>query len=177
MTLPVETQLAIGYALLLAAVAAALEWAARGVHRRAGQFETAGFVYHAQRDRWQCPAGQHLHRHSADLHQTRVVYRAPAQACNRCPAKPGCTDSDQGRTLIMRPDLWVSSAMARFHRGLSLALLLLANALLALEAVRLSTGGVHAPSRSALWLVAALAMVYALITAALARRFFRPAAC
>lgn len=113
MTVPLETLLAAGYALLLAAAAAGLEWTARRVHQRSEEFKTAGFNYDRERDAWRCPTGEHLHKHSVDHHRARVIYRAPAQACNRCPIKAQCTDSEEGRTLEIAPDAWVESTMAR----------------------------------------------------------------
>lgn len=123
--------LALGYAALLAASAAALEWAAARVHRRADAFRTAGFRYEAEHDRWRCPSDNLLHRREADHHRVRVVYRASAHVCNGCALKPQCTDSDQGRELVVEPGAWVESTMARFHRGVSLTLLLLAELVLA----------------------------------------------
>ncbi|MGH9417422.1 MAG: transposase [Terriglobales bacterium] len=169
--MPLETILAAGYALLLAAVATALEWAARRVHRRSKRLNTAGFRYRKDLDLWQCPTGQHLHRHGAGL-QGRVVYRAPAPACNRCHAKASCTDSDQGRTLEIQPDAWVNTTMARFHRGLSLALLLLAELMLGVESVRI--WGAPRPSHSAAWLLAALMLLVGVVTLRLAQHFFAP---
>ena len=37
-----------------------------------------------------------------------------------------CTDSDTGRELSVSMDPWLSSAIGRFHRVMSLALLVLA---------------------------------------------------
>lgn len=130
MRLPSESELAAGYALLLTAIAGGLEWTARRVHRRAETMRTAGFVYHAELDRWRCPAGQHLHR-AASEHIDLRVYQATATTCNHCALKPACTDSDSGRTLEIQPGAWVGSTTARFHRGLSVALLLLAELILA----------------------------------------------
>jgi len=136
-----EVLMASGYALFLAAVAAVLEWLARHSHRRSEQMRVAGFQYHGEFDLWECPTGQHLRRHSAD-HQRRIVrYRAPAHACNACHAKIDCTDSEDGREIEHRPDSWLQSELRRFHRGISLALLLLAGLILAAEVVQYN----HAP--------------------------------
>src|SRR5512146_278409 len=131
-----EALMAGGYALFLAAVAAVLEWLARHSHRRSEQMRVAGFKYHQEFDRWICPTGQHLHRHSTDHHRQIVRYRAPGHVCNCCHKKPDCTDSEDGREIAHRPDSWVESELRRFHRGISLALLLLAGLILAAEVVR-----------------------------------------
>ncbi|MGH9417152.1 MAG: hypothetical protein ACRD01_11040 [Terriglobales bacterium] len=81
-------------------------------------------------DRAACPSGSLLHRHAADQQGRRIIYRAPAQTCNGCALKPQCTDSHEGRSREVQPDPWVGSTMARFHRGLSLMLLLLAELVL-----------------------------------------------
>jgi hypothetical protein len=73
-------------------------------------------------------------------HQRRVTtYRAPASACNSCSLKLNCTDSKEGRLLERRLDTWIESELRHFHRGISLALLLLATVILLGESVRFST--------------------------------------
>ncbi len=132
----VEVLLAASYAAFLVLVAAGLEALARNSHRRAEQFQLAGFRYRPELDLWDCPAGHQLTRSETD-HQRRIVrYRAPSPICNRCPAKPSCTDSSEGRQIEQHLESWFSSEIRRFHRGLSLALLLLAASLLAVETVR-----------------------------------------
>lgn len=125
-----------GYAVLLMGVAATLELVARHSHRLSEQFHVAGFTYHPQLDAWKCPTGQHLERRESDYGRRLVVYQAPAHACNVCHCKTNCTDSDDGRRIEQRLDSWLRSEIRRFHRGLSLVLLLLAALILAAE-----TGG------------------------------------
>ena len=79
-------------------------------------------------------------------------YRAPAHACNACALKPLCTDSPHGREIEHQPNAWLQSELARFHRGMSLTLLLLATSWLVAEMFRhrqpselLLLGGVLAP--------------------------------
>jgi hypothetical protein len=167
--MPFDSLPAIGYVTLLAAVAAALEWTARRVHRRSEAFHTASFNYHADRDLWRCPSGEHLHRQSVG-HARARVYRAPAHVCNRCALKSQCTDSDRGRMLEIQPDAWVNSTMARFHRGLSLVLLLLGELVLAVEFVRASAAS-PAPNRHVVWLLGALMLILGAIVVRLSRRF------
>jgi hypothetical protein len=131
-----EVLMAAGYSLFLAAVAALLEWLARHSHRRSEQMRVTGFRYRHEFDLWECPTGQPLRRHSTD-HQRQIVrYRAPAHACNCCHKKPDCTDSDKGREIERRVNSWIESEIRRFHRGISLALLLLAGMILVAELVR-----------------------------------------
>jgi hypothetical protein len=131
-----EALLVAGYAVLLVGIAGGLETVARFAFRRADRYHAAGFTYRRSLDAWECPQGERLHRQGVD-HARRVVqYRAPAHACNRCPVKPLCTDSANGRVLEHHLESWLESEIGRFHRGLSLALLALAGLILVLEVSR-----------------------------------------
>lgn len=131
-----EVLLAAGYALLLILIAAGLELLARFSHRRSLQYQTAGFTYHHQVDAWKCPVGQELRRIETD-HARRVArYRAPAHACNACGIKSQCTDSHQGREVERPLDARLAAEVSRFHRGLSLTLMLLATLILLAEILR-----------------------------------------
>ena len=134
--LHIEVILALTYALFLMAVAFVLERLARRSQKRAEGYRNSGFVYFHELDSWECPAGHQLvHLHTD--HQRRVTsYRAPASACNSCSLKLNCTDSDEGRVLERRLDTWVESELRRFHRGISLTLLVLATTILLVEAFR-----------------------------------------
>lgn len=129
----IEVLLAGGYALLLVGVALILELVARHAHHRSEHFRNSGFTYKKQLDVWQCPTGHHLTREQTDFERKIAQYRAPAHKCNVCHCKPDCTDSDDGRVLESRLDAWLQSELNRFHRGISLALLLLAVLILAAE--------------------------------------------
>jgi hypothetical protein len=128
-----EVLLAIGYAAFLGGVAAILELLARHTHRRAERYRIVGFKYHRYLDVWECPTGQHLHRHKVPPEHRIVRYRAPAHVCNACGLKHRCTTSDEGREIAQSTLLWLETEVGRFHRGLSLALLLLAQFILGLE--------------------------------------------
>lgn len=128
-----EVLIAEGYSLFLVAVAAVLEWLARHSHRRSEQMRVNGFKFHQELDHWECPTGNLLHRHSVDQQRNIVRYRAPAHICNCCHKKTDCTDSDEGREIEHRVNSWVQSEIRRFHRGISLALLLLAALILAFQ--------------------------------------------
>jgi len=73
--------------------------------------------------------------------QGQVLYRAPAAACNACPSKSACTDSGQGREIERSSLSELEHGIARFHRAVSLTLLVLASLILAVELVR--TGGLY----------------------------------
>lgn len=135
-SLHIEVLLACGYAAFLIAVAGCLEVAARHTHRRSERMRVAGFRYDANLDLWTCPNDQKLVRAEADYRRRVIVYRAPAHSCNQCPIKDRCTDSDEGRSIEHAPDSWLESELRRFHRGISLALFLLALVILIAELFR-----------------------------------------
>jgi hypothetical protein len=74
-----------------------------------------------------------LTREQTDFERKIALYRAPAHKCNGCHRKKDCTESDDGRLLESRLDAWLQSELNRFHRGISLVLLLLAVLILAAE--------------------------------------------
>lgn len=132
----VEVVLAASYAIFLVAVAFVLELLARHSHKRSERYRNSGFVYFQKLDLWECPAGRQLLRTETDYQHRIAYYRAPADACNACSLKNNCTDSEEGRLLESRLDSWLESELRRFHRGISLALLLLATVILLAETVR-----------------------------------------
>lgn len=128
-----EVLMAAGYALFLVAIAVGLELVARESHKRSEGMQLAGFRYHQEHDAWECPTGQRLGRSLTDNRRKLAVYRASAHVCNCCGIKKHCTDSEDGR-LIERPlDSWLRSEIRLFHRGISLALVLLATLILLVE--------------------------------------------
>jgi hypothetical protein len=157
-----ETWLATGYALLLLVIAAGLEWMGRHSQRRASHYHTAGFRFHKQADHWECPHGARLERAEFDQQLRVIHYRAPAHTCNGCPIKSLCTDSDTGRELSVSMDPWLSSAIGRFHRGMSLALLVLAGCIMTIELWRHG----HGPER---WMLAVAVTVLSLLAFNVAR--------
>jgi len=125
--LSAETIAAAAYATFLVACALGLDSLGRHTHERSGRFRTQGFSYDAGLDLWECPEGEQLRPFAID-HQRRVArYRARPMICNACPAKDGCTDSDQGREIARPLDPWPHSEAGRFHRGISVVLLGLAS--------------------------------------------------
>src|SRR6516162_1496506 len=138
---PLECVLMLGYAVSLVLIAFLLEWVAHHAHRRSLGLRTAGFTYHPERDIWKCPEDQHLLPVFSDSVRRTVIYRAPAAACNACPCKAACTDSCQGREIERSNLSGLEYGMKRFHRALSLTLLVLAGLILVVELVR--TAGVY----------------------------------
>lgn len=132
----IEVLLAVCYAVFLMAIAGVFEVAARYTHYRSARMQVAGFRYDPHLDLWTCPNEQKLLRAEADYRRNVVLYRAASHACNTCPMKTRCTDSDRGRTIELAPDSWLQSELRRFHRGMSLALFALAAMILLIEFFR-----------------------------------------
>lgn len=135
-TIDIEVLLAGVYAVFLLLVAFGLELLARHSHHRSKQMGVAGFRYHRHHDVWECPTGQQLKPISTDHARRLVRYRASAHICNACSIKHLCTDSEEGHEIEHHPDSWLESELARFHRGISLSLLILAELLLIVEMIR-----------------------------------------
>ena len=131
-----EALLAAGYAGFLLAAAAVLEMLSAHTHRRSLRYRTFGFVYDTQNDHWRCPEGEDLWPHELDHERRLVRYRARAHVCNGCLRKDACTDSDEGREIVRPLDPWPHSEAGRFHRVISLLLVVLALLVVAVGAAR-----------------------------------------
>jgi hypothetical protein len=136
MTIHPEVFLAVGYAIFLLGVAIGLDLLARHSYARSERYRTAGFTYHHAHDAWICPEDQLLLRSETDHGRRLIRYRGRPQICNHCPAKTDCTDSDDGREVVLAMDPWPHSEAGRFHRGISLVIVLLAALVLSVEALR-----------------------------------------
>ncbi len=134
----IEFILMLGYAISLALIALLLELVARHAHQRSLSVQTSGFIYHPERDIWRCPEDQHLFPVFSDSAKGTVIYRAPAAACNACRSKAACTDSNKGREIERKNASGLEYGMQRFHRAMSLTLLVLANLILFIEIFRAS---------------------------------------
>jgi hypothetical protein len=132
-----EVVLAGSYAIFFVAVAFALEMVARHSHKRSERYRNSGFVYFHKMDLWECPAGRQLLRSGKDHQRRPVHYRAPAEACNACSLKKKLHG-------FRRRTPRLESELRRFHRGISLVLLLLATIILLAETAQ------HAEPRESL---------------------------
>lgn len=136
MGIHLEVLLAAGYAVFLLGVSLGLDLLARHSYSRSERYRTAGFTYHHKSDAWVCPEGQQLMRSEVDHERRLVRYRGRPQVCNHCPYKTDCTDSEEGREVVRAMDPWPHSEAGRFHRGISLAIALIAALILVAEAIR-----------------------------------------
>jgi hypothetical protein len=132
----IEVFLAAGYAAFLLCVAIGLDLLARHSHARSQGYRTAGFTYHHKHDAWICPEDQILTRSETDHERRLIRFRGRPHICNNCPSKGECTDSHEGREVVLAMDPWPHSEAGRFHRGISLCVALIAALILAAEAIR-----------------------------------------
>jgi hypothetical protein len=130
--LSAATLAAAGYSAFLLAFALGLDALGRHAHTRSDRFRTQGFEYRHELDLWVCPEGEQLRPFAVDHGRRLARYRARPAVCNACPAKDGCTDSEEGREISRPLDPWPHSEAGRFHRGISVALLALASLIAAL---------------------------------------------
>ena len=134
--LPIEVIFMSGYAIMLSLIAWILELAGLHAHRRSTKVSVIGFTYHPEKDVWQCSQDQHLFPVFSDPIKGKVIYRGNAATCNACRSKAACTDSKNGREITREDTGELQFGMQRFHRAISVTLLLLACAILAVESFR-----------------------------------------
>jgi hypothetical protein len=162
--LSAETIAAAAYAGFLVACAFGLDALGRHTHERSGRFRTQGFAYDPDLDLWQCPEGERLRPFAVDHRRRLARYRARPAICNACPAKDGCTDSEEGREVVRPLDPWPHSEAGRFHRGIAVVLL-------ALAAVIALAGLLVAPSLPALALLGSMLAAIILACLRMSRAF------
>jgi hypothetical protein len=138
MTVPVDPEVlqAAGCAVLMMFAAAVLDLFARRTPGPVAAGKAVGFRYRRELNAWQCSEGCFLWLRATDQ-TTRVArYRANADTCNRCAAKPFCTESADGRELVQSLDQLPHADEGQFQRGLSLLVLAIAAAVLLVEPFR-----------------------------------------
>ncbi len=126
MVISPATGFALGYAVVLLAVAYAIDLLARRAATAVTRQRSGGFVYHPDHDAWICPEDQWLWPQSFDPDNRVMRYRGSPTVCNSCPVRDQCTTSDSGREIQRHVDPWPASESARFHRGIACAVSLMA---------------------------------------------------
>lgn len=125
-SMPADVWLALGYGTVLVLVAYGVDALARRAADKVQRDRSGGFVYHQDHDAWLCPQDQWLWPTSYDPGNRVMRYRASPTVCNSCPVKHACTSSASGREVSRAVDTWPASEAARFHRGISCAITVLA---------------------------------------------------
>lgn len=131
-----EAILIAAYAGALAVGAFVLEWLSSHTHKRALKYRTAGFVYQDEHDLWICPEDEYLWPREFDADKRVMRYRAKPHVCNQCTRKNYCTDSNRGREIVRPVDPWPHSEAGRFHRVISVIMVVLSASLLIIGMLR-----------------------------------------
>jgi hypothetical protein len=83
--------------------------------KRTPFFGKQTFTYEAHADRYRCPAGTILPRHTAKHTERVVLYQADAATCNACPMKVKCTESNHGRMITRSVDEHYLEQVRSYH--------------------------------------------------------------
>ncbi len=126
LTLDLGLVLLVVYLCVLWVGGWALEALARVHFQRAQQFAHDGFAYDVELDRYECPQGELLTLQTFDDRNKLAIYKAPASSCNECVLKEFCTPHDHGRHVYRSLAAFHESDVGRFHRWLSLMILVVA---------------------------------------------------
>lgn len=158
-----------GYAVVLLAVAWAIDRLGAGSAVRSARWRTGRFVYHEDHDAWKCHEDQWLWPASFDPDKRVVRYEGQHAICGRCPAKSECSPTPGPREITRAVDPWPHSEAGRFHRGIALVVALAAAFLTAATLVGALTGD---PTVTDLVCLLATLVVVGLATVPLARHLW-----
>jgi hypothetical protein len=125
-SLDLTLALLLTYVLALWTGGWVLELLARSHFHRAQTSSHAGFAYDVELDRYECPQGELLTLHTFDDRNKLAIYKAPASSCNECALKQFCTPRDEGRRVYRSLAEFHETDVGRFHRWLSLIILVVA---------------------------------------------------
>jgi hypothetical protein len=81
-----------------------------------GQFDRADFVYLAEVDEYECPAGERLIHRFTRTESGKEIRRYWSSACPRCPIKAQCTTGDYRRVSRWEHEDVLERAQARLDR-------------------------------------------------------------
>ena len=81
-----------------------------------GRFDKRDFIYHADADEYQCPAGQHAVHRFTTIEAGLTVRKYWSSACPRCPIKGSCTTSNYRRIVRWEHEAVLETMQARLDR-------------------------------------------------------------
>jgi len=81
-----------------------------------GQFDKRDFIYQAEDDEYECPAGQRLTRRTRTSDKGLVIYRYWTSECPTCPLKSKCTKGKERRVSRWEHEDVLERAQARLDR-------------------------------------------------------------
>lgn len=115
-----------GYALVLLVVAWLVDRMGARSSQRSAAWRTGNFVYHEKNDAWRCHQDQWLYPAAFDPEKRVIRYQGQHAICGRCPAKESCSPTPGPREITKAVDPWPHSEAGRFHRGIALAIAVIA---------------------------------------------------
>ena len=81
-----------------------------------GQFDRREFIYKAEVDEYECPAGQRLTRRTRTSDKGLVIYRYWSSECQACPLKSRCTTGKERRVSRWEHEDVLERAQAQLDR-------------------------------------------------------------
>lgn len=114
------------YSVGLVVVSWLFDVVSRRSAKRSAEWRTGNFVYHEDSGAWKCHEDQWLWPVAFDPDKRVVRYQGQHAICGRCPAKASCSPTPGPRELTRAVDPWPHSETGRFHRGIALAVGVLA---------------------------------------------------
>jgi hypothetical protein len=126
LALDLQLVLLLAYVLVLWGGGWVVEVLARAHFHRAQRYAHHQFAYDNELDRYECPQGELLTLHTFDDRNKLAIYKAPAASCNACMLKAFCTPHDEGRHVYRSLAEFHETDVGRFHRWVSLIILLIA---------------------------------------------------
>ena len=81
-----------------------------------GQFDRREFIYQAEVDEYECPAGQRLTRRTRTNQNGLVIYRYWSSECQTCPLKSRCTTGKERRVSRWEHEDVLERAQAQLDR-------------------------------------------------------------
>jgi len=81
-----------------------------------GQFDKRDFIYKAEVDEYECPAGQRLTRRTRTSDKGLVIYRYWSSECQTCSLKPRCTTGKERRVSRWEHEDVLERAQAQLDR-------------------------------------------------------------
>ncbi len=81
-----------------------------------GQFDRRNFIYQAEDDEYECPAGQCLTRRTRTHDKGLVIYRYWSSECRTCPLKSQCTTGKERRVSRWEHEDVLERAQAHLDR-------------------------------------------------------------
>jgi len=82
-----------------------------------GQFGRDAFLYIAEDDEYECPAGQRLIRHQTTQEKGKTLHRYWTSVCRQCPLKAQCTSGKERRIARWEHEEVLEAAQARLDRN------------------------------------------------------------